>query len=196
MLWLAIIRIFPSDLYLYIPSSRAVCQGESGSTRWFTRQEMCWVMGLLFRPAILYFFSSFHGPWATKHVRPAEEDILECKGHDKTQQFCISQVTKTISTKTCGANLWKWWQENVIRPGWVKQKWECQTGAGDSTGSWLGSNEQSIEPEQSEAIGIGSWKAITAAALKHSVPRSTLKFISRPSIISYSGLLFFCGCVN
>lgn len=51
MLWLAIIRIFPSDLYLYIPSSRAVCQGESGSTRWFRRQEMCWVMGLVFRPA-------------------------------------------------------------------------------------------------------------------------------------------------
>lgn len=52
--------------------------------------------------------SSFHGPWATKHVRPAEEDILECKGHDKTQQFCISRITKTISTKRRGANLWKW----------------------------------------------------------------------------------------
>lgn len=29
---------------------------------------------------------------------------------------------------------------------------DLQTGAGDFTASWLGSNEPSIEPEQSEAI--------------------------------------------
>lgn len=74
--------------------------------------------------------------------------------------------------------MWAISQSYVLR--W-KQKWMWRTGAGDSAGSWLRSDEQSTEAEQSKAIrlkAISCWKAVSVIATERSVPRFAYKPVS------------------
>lgn len=127
---------------------------------------------------LYYFFTGFSSLWTTTCVQSVEEEdrrtLVASRKIIKHNNSVSIRLTKPICTKDV-VQIWR--QDNVRCRGWVSQKLQCQTGAGDSTGSWLRSDEQSIEPEQSEAVRISSWKAVTTSAFRGFFAAFTSSFL-------------------